>query len=165
MIYSTSPTYRTSNLMAGLSQRDTPTQDHILSWPVGENTTSFPDFDISFLKKKFHEIVMQLVDRGELQNLLVLYTRFNHISLEYNKMNFLPSQRTLLFVLNSLRFRKIRNWQTVVNLVYNLGAVNKETVKLRSRILSVIGELEKEKAKDEELNRWLIDLDEDDICH
>ncbi len=161
MINTPSWAHSTSNYMTKQSQKYNILQGKDFSWPLGENTTSFPDFDISVLQEKFHEVVMQLVEEGRLQNIMALYEHFNQISLKNNRMNFVPSPKTLLFILNSLRFGKIQNWQIVRDLTYNLSAIDEETVRLRSRILSIISVLAREKEKDEELNMWLIDLVED----
>ena len=161
MIYNTSRKYTESNYPGEVAQKDTLQRDHELMWTVGENTTSFPDSDLSVLQEKFHERMKQLIEEGNLQILLGIYESYNYASLKSNNINFIPSQRTLLLLLNSLRFRKIRNWKTVRDLASNLSAVDTGTVRLMRRINTVIDALEKERAKDKELNTWLTDLVED----
>ena len=90
-----------------------------------------------------------------------IYENFYRQSLETNQRNFVPSSRSLLFLLNTLRLKKTRDLDIIEDLVWNLIPTDRELVVLKQRLLRLIGILKSERNQADDLNQWISDLVED----
>ena len=126
-----------------------------------QNYTTYPDGDIEHLRKQFHIQIKKMVFEQDFSHLLEIYEEFNRQSLETNQRNFVPSSRSLLFLLNALRMKKIKDLDIIKDLVWNLIPTDRELVVLKQRLLRLIGILESERNQVSDLNQWISDLVED----
>ena len=123
-----------------------------------QNYSVFPDDDIESLRNHFHIQIKEMISKQDFSNLPEIYEKLNQISLKSNLRNFVPSPKSLLFLLNVLRLKKINDLDIMENFVWNLSPTDTDLVSLKFRLLKIIGMLKSEQSQKMELNRWMSDL-------
>ncbi len=154
-------TERTRNaLKMNNTKTQNPSNNPLASFKI-QNYTAYPDGDIEQLRKQFHVQIKRMVFEQDFSRLPEIYENFYRQSLETNQRNFVPSSTSLLFLLNTLRLKKIRDLDIIEDLVWNLIPTDRELVVLKQRLLRLIGILKSERNQADDLNQWISDLVED----
>ena len=65
-----------------------------------QNYSVFPDDDIESLRNHFHIQIKEMISKQDFSNLPEIYEKLNQISLKSNLRNFVPSPKSLLFLLS-----------------------------------------------------------------